>query len=132
MSEENVKLMRHAYDAFNRRDLDGFLALMDPSVEAEPRTLGIEGGSYKGLDGMRKWWTELIAVFDDFMVEVVEARGSGDVTVVELRIGGHGAASDIALSETIWHAGRWRNGRCVWWRSCNSEAEALEAAGLSE
>jgi ketosteroid isomerase-like protein len=132
MSEENVELVRRAYDAFNRRDLDGFLALMDPDVEAEPRTLGIEGGSYKGRDGMRRWWTELLAVFDDFEVDVIEVRGNGDVTLVKLRIGGHGAASDIALSESVWHVGRWRDGQCVWWRTCETENEALEAAGLSE
>ena len=26
----------------------------------------------------------------------------------------------------------WRAGKLVWWRNCSTEAEALEAAGLSE
>lgn len=132
MSEANVELARRVYDAFNRRDLDGFLALMDSDVDGMPRSLGIEGGSYRGREGMRRWWMEILAVFDDFEVEVVEVRGSGDVTISKLRIGGHGAASAVAISETVWHAGGWRDGRCVWWRTCDSEAEALEAAGLSE
>jgi ketosteroid isomerase-like protein len=33
MSEENVELAHRAYDAFNRRDLDAFLAFNDPEVE---------------------------------------------------------------------------------------------------
>jgi len=32
MSQENVELSRRAVDAFNRRDLDAFLALMDPDA----------------------------------------------------------------------------------------------------
>ena len=34
MSQENVELAYRAYDAVNRRDLDGLLALMDDGVEA--------------------------------------------------------------------------------------------------
>ena len=33
MSQENVELTYQAYDAFNRRDLDAVLALMDADVE---------------------------------------------------------------------------------------------------
>jgi ketosteroid isomerase-like protein len=32
MSEENVDLARRAYEAFNRRDLEAFLALLDDEV----------------------------------------------------------------------------------------------------
>jgi hypothetical protein len=32
MSRENVELVRRADATFNRRDLDGFLKLMDPGV----------------------------------------------------------------------------------------------------
>ena len=34
MSRENVELVHRAFDAFNRRDWDAFLGLMDPDVEA--------------------------------------------------------------------------------------------------
>jgi ketosteroid isomerase-like protein len=85
MSQENVELGKRAYEAFNRRDLDGFLALMDPDVEALPRTLGIEGGAYTGHDGMRRWAEDILAVFDDFNVDFIEASigsfGLENVTV---------------------------------------------------
>jgi hypothetical protein len=44
MSQENVKLAYRATDAFNRRDLDAFLALMDDDVDAVSRIIAIEGG----------------------------------------------------------------------------------------
>jgi hypothetical protein len=43
MSQENVELSHRANDAFNRRDLDAFLALMDPGVEFTPYERAIQG-----------------------------------------------------------------------------------------
>jgi ketosteroid isomerase-like protein len=37
MSQENVELTYRAFDAFNRRDFDAFLALMDDDVEVFSR-----------------------------------------------------------------------------------------------
>ena len=42
MSQENVELTYRAIDAFNRRDLDAYLALMDDDVEAVSRLGAIE------------------------------------------------------------------------------------------
>jgi len=48
MSQENVELVYRATDAFNRRDIDAFLALSEPDVEFIPRIAELEGGgSYR-------------------------------------------------------------------------------------
>ena len=75
---------------------------------------------------------DLFDAFPDFIVEVVEVRDLGDVTVAALRIRGHGAGSGTPAEETVWHVGRWRHGKVVWWRTFSTEDEALEAVGLSE
>jgi ketosteroid isomerase-like protein len=62
MSQENVELMYRAFDAFNRRGLDAFVALMDDDVEALPRQAPMEGG-FHGHDGIRRWWKNLLDVF---------------------------------------------------------------------
>ena len=133
MSQENVELVYRALDAFNRRDLDASLALTDDDVEAIPRAVAIEGrGSYRGHDGVRRWWGDLLAVFPDFTMEVVDVQDLGDATVATVRLRGHGGASDTPTEEMIWHVSRWRGGKCFWWRTFSERAEALEAAGLSE
>ena len=73
MSQENVELTYRAFDAFNRRDLDASLALMDDDVEGMPRTVFMDG-SYHGHDGMRRWWDNWLDTFPDFRIEVVEVR----------------------------------------------------------
>jgi ketosteroid isomerase-like protein len=131
MSQENVELMREVFDAFNRRDLDGVLALMDDGVEANSRLAPMEGG-YRGHEGIRRWWENLLDVFPDFTIEVVEMRDLRKVTIGVLRNRGHGGGSDTPIEEMLWLVASWRRGRCASWSACQTEAEALEAAGLSE
>ncbi len=84
MSQDNVEVARRAFDAFNRRDLDAFLALMDEEVEVGSRQVAIEGG-YHGHQGVRRWWTDLLAAFPDYTAEVEELRDLGDVMLVRVR-----------------------------------------------
>ena len=62
MSQENVELARQVFRAVNQRDLDGYLKLMDPAVEALPRQASMQGGCL-GHTGIRHWWTDLLDVF---------------------------------------------------------------------
>jgi hypothetical protein len=59
-------------------------------------------------------------------------RDLGKVTIGVLHNRGHGEGSDTPIEETLWLVARWRRGRCAGWSACQTEAEALEAAGLSE
>ena len=131
MSQENVQLARRAIDAVNRRNLDDLLALMDDDVEAVSRIVALEGGLH-GHPGIRRWWESWFEAFPDYDIEIVDLRDHGDVVIAALRALGHGAGSAVPLEDAIWHASRWRRGKCVWWRVCATETEALEAAGLSE
>jgi ketosteroid isomerase-like protein len=131
MSQENVELARQAFDAFNRRDLGAYLALMDADVEAGSLLVALEG-DYRGHAGIRRWWRNLHEVLPDYTGEVVDVRDLGDLTLVALRTRGHGADSDTPFETPLWWMGRWRRGKCVWWRSCGTEAEALEAVGVRE
>jgi ketosteroid isomerase-like protein len=133
MSEENVERVHRVYDAFNRRDLDDFLASMDPDIELTARFMELEGDPYyRGHDGVREWWRTLLAVFPDFSAEVLEVRDFGDSVVIALRVRGHGADSGVPIDEVLWQASKVRNGRVTWARNFGREADALEAAGLAE
>jgi hypothetical protein len=54
------------------------------------------------------------------------------VTVVQVRFHDHGMESDAPMVQTSWQVAEWRHEKAVLWRTCPSEAEALEALGLSE
>src|SRR3954453_3667188 len=133
MSQENVELHYQVLDAFNRRDLDAYLTLMDDDVEAVPRTSVLEGEScYRGHDGVRRWWNNLFDVFPDYNIEISEVRDLGDVTFAPIRLRGHGAGSAAPTDQAIWISMRWRHGKIMWWGTFDAPVEALEAVGLPE
>jgi hypothetical protein len=133
MSHENVDLYYQAIDAFNRRDLGAYLALMDPEVEFTPYEVSVQGGEpYRGHAGVRSWWEESFAVFPDLRAELYEVRGLEDRTFTRGRIRGQGAGSGASIERTLFAVAERRDKRVVWWRAFESEAEALEAVGLVE
>jgi ketosteroid isomerase-like protein len=131
MSQENIRLAYGAVDAINERDLGAYLALMDEDVEVVSRIAAMEGGLH-GHDGIRRWWDSWFGAFPDYDIEVVEVRDLGDAVLATLRAVGHGGGSGVPFEDNVWCASRWRSGKCMWWQMFYTEAEALEAAGLSE
>jgi ketosteroid isomerase-like protein len=133
MSQENVELVYRASDAFNRRDYEAFFAISDPDGEFSPRAMELEGGSpLRGQDAIRRWMEDLFRLAPDFRGEVEDVRDLGDMTIARTRFSGHGVASDVPFEQTSWTVTEWRNGKGTRSRVFGSEAEALEAAGLSE
>ena len=65
-------------------------------------------------------------------IEVVDVRDLGDLTLAAIRLRGHGAGSTAPTDNATSIVVRWRRGKVVWWRTFDVQAEALEAAGLSE
>jgi ketosteroid isomerase-like protein len=65
-------------------------------------------------------------------VEVLEVRDLGDTGIAALRLRGHGADSGVPFDEAMWQTVKVRDGKVTWAHNFGSEAEALEAAGLSE
>lgn len=130
MAAGNIELARMALDAFNRRDFDAFLELMDPEIELKARFMELEGDpSFRGFEGVREWWQALLAIFPDFHVEVREARDLGESIVLALRVRGHGSDSGVPVDEEVWQTARSRDGKVTWWRNFATEAEAMAAAG---
>jgi hypothetical protein len=130
MSQENVELNYRAIDAFNRRDLGAYLALLDAEVEFIPYEVKVQGGNpYRGHSGVRSWWEESFAVLPDLRAEVYEIRDLGDRTLVHGRLRGQGAGSGAPIERTMWLTVEWRNKKMVWWSAFENEAEALEGAG---
>ena len=133
MSQENVELLHRVNDAFNRRDLDAFLALNHAEVEFTPLNAALEGGGpYRGHDELRRWWRNLYEVFPDYGLTAQEVRQVGAVTVSRAHMSGQGIGSAAFTEQTIWQVAEWHDREMTRWCIFQNEAEALEAAGLSE
>ena len=131
MSRENVERLHELTDAVNRRDWDAFVAGAHEEINVESRLVAVEGG-YHGHEGLRRWWDDFFGAYPDYRVEIVEVRDLGNITLAHMRGAGHGAGSATPLIDPFWQPAEWRDGKCVWWRNCATEVEALEAVGLRE
>ena len=133
MSRENVDLIYRAYDALTRHDIHAALELMHPEIEATSRILEVEGAVYKGHSGMRELIEGIWSVFPNWESKVLEAREvSDDVVLATVRNRGKGAASGVEIDMTAWQVVEFRDGKPILLRPYETEAEALEAVGLSE
>src|SRR5687768_1643305 len=82
MSQENVELVQRAFEALNRRDVEGFLEATDPNVVQDwSRAIGPQRGIYRGRDEvglfLRSWWD----AFDESVIVVGELIDAGDRVV---------------------------------------------------
>jgi ketosteroid isomerase-like protein len=131
--QENLEPAREAIDAFNRRDLDAYLALMEPDVELTPYERVLEGlGPYRGHDGVRTWWRETLAALPDLRAELDQLRDLGDMVFAGGRLHGTGALSGAPIERAFWIALQVRDRKAVSWHTFASKAEALKAVGLEE
>jgi ketosteroid isomerase-like protein len=117
-------------EAFLRGDVEPLLEMSDPQIEWYPFSAQVEGdAAYHGREGVRRWWENLTATFDEFEATIDTVREDGD-RIVAL---GHLRArfkSGITLDTEVGWVFRFRDGLAVWGRAYQSHAETLQAAGL--
>src|SRR4051794_13502925 len=127
MPESDIDVVCGSHEAFRRRDLEAFVDFMDPEVEFVSLVLEVEG-TYRGHDGIRQWWDDILAVFPDWQPRVEDARKVGERVVLRVLAEGAGTGSGIDLDRVIWQVAEVSDGRMKSWRFFRTEDEALAAA----
>jgi ketosteroid isomerase-like protein len=130
MSEENVEIAKRIYASINRRDLEGFLAQIDPDVEFTSLIAEAEGQTYRGHEGVRDWWNRVVGFLEGLRLEPEEIRDFDDRGVMRVRA--TAVVEGVEVTQTMWQAYHLRNGVPVWWGFFRTEAEALDATGFRE
>ena len=134
MSQENVEIVRRATDAYNRRDLDGFMQHWAPDAVVDwSSSRGPDAGLYRGHGEIRAFVQRFFEAWDEVRIDLVD-----DPTEIE---------EDLVIAENVTHM-RGRDGIEVEARSAwlitsregqqtsltlyQTKQDALEAAGLRE
>jgi ketosteroid isomerase-like protein len=134
MSEENVKTVRDAAEAFNRGDLDTW----DEYIADDIDYRAVEGapddhGPLHGKDAVRAYMQDWQDTFDDLTGEPVELIDAGEENVIAvIRISGRAKLSGVETDLTYAALYTLRDGKVARGREYWTREEALEAAGLSE
>jgi ketosteroid isomerase-like protein len=131
MSQENVEVVRSAYEAFARGDFETALELFHPDIEwHDPDRPG--GGTYHGHEGLIRNLEEWLEGWEEFRLEPEEFLEAGDQVVVLVRQSGRGKGSGVEIEAPLAQTYRVHEGKVVWARTYASREEALKAAGMSE
>ena len=75
-------LVRRWVDAFNAQDLEGMLARLDREVRFHPLRLSGLDGSYRGHDGVRRWFAQLTQLHHEHVIVLSEVHRAGDGKVL--------------------------------------------------
>jgi ketosteroid isomerase-like protein len=133
MSQENVEIVRRAFESYNRGDLDAAVADFAPDCEYIPGG-AVPGrrGVFRGPEGYKQFVGWLREEFDDARVEVDAITDAGDQVLVSVTVQGRGKQSGVEASWNVWQVWTLRGGKIVGGQGFTSKAEALQAFGLSE
>ena len=135
MSQENVEIVRVAYEAFAREGLERFMEHFTDDIEYRVLAGGgsHELGPLRGKDAVRAWLQDWIDMFDEFWMELVELIDAGGITVfTEERYGGRARLSGVDTDQANWTVFTTRDGKIAGGREYWTREQALEAAGLEE
>jgi uncharacterized protein len=132
MSEENVNVVRQAYDLLNRGDIDRLIELCSDDFSLDMSERVFNPATYRGHEGIRRFYRDVEEAWESYTWDVEQARASGDSVVALLHC--HGKSRPDAPPVAWRVAWLWtlKNGRATSLRFYRDRAEALEAAGLSE
>ena len=133
MPQENVELLRQAYDAYNREGINGILGYLDPEVEWRNPAESPNAGVFVGHQGVVEWQRLVDDAFEEMHFEperINELPDGRILAVVRFRM--RARASEVDAEVPIAHLITWRDGRATALSMFTSEAAALEAAQLSK
>lgn len=123
MAASNVEIVRAAYDAFGRGELDAVLDFCDPDIVIrDPERTGT---TFRGIEGLRRFWEEWFENWQEYLVEPNEFEEHGDQVLVRAAQIGRGKLSGVEIRQDLFNVFRLRDGRVVEYRLYSDRDMAL-------
>jgi ketosteroid isomerase-like protein len=131
MSEENVEIVREAHERFTKTG-QPIWERIDADTEVFDHDIPDARNPYRGVDGVTDWLSDFAEAWDSYGMEVERLIDAGDRVVSLFRIRAVGAGSGVSVDRGDGMVWTFRDGKLARLDYFNDQAEALEAAGLSE
>ena len=132
MSGENIEIVRQVYERLNRGDVEGVVALCDEDFLMDMSERVFNPDTYRGHDGIRRFYEGVMDAWESYRWEVEEAREADDSVVAMLHCQGQSREAGPGVDWRVAWLWRLRRGKAVFARFYRQRMDALEAAGLSE
>jgi hypothetical protein len=142
MSEQNVEIWRESLEgqlaalsagATPEATISEMEKIWDPEIELDASDAAVLDLKrvYRGADQVRQFWQEWFSAWEtiDYDYELLDA-GERVVMLLNLKMRGRTTGIEMPFGKFAW-VSRFKNGRVVHVKLYMSQAEALEATGLS-
>jgi ketosteroid isomerase-like protein len=132
MSRENVEIVRKAYAAMAEQGVEAALAFTDPQFETTtPPSLASEPGTYRGHDGVRRYFGSFSDAMEGVYFEGQEFTSVGDKVLVDTRMRARGRTTGIEAEQRAFLVFTLREGLVTRVETFAEQGQALEAASGS-
>jgi ketosteroid isomerase-like protein len=129
MSEENVETTRHFTESLVRGDYDAAAADLGPDLEIDDTDIT----ESTGTDSFYEWIARWDAAWETWRIEDLEIRPLGEnrtLSLFKMIVTGRGSGIELTRDDAV--LSEFQNGKIVRIGYYNDQAQAREAAGLSE
>jgi ketosteroid isomerase-like protein len=106
VSQSNVEVVQRLFELFEQDGIEPALEVMHPDIVIEiPPDMSAEPDTYRGHDGVRRYFAGFDGMLDEVSYEAVEIIPVGDAVVASARMSGRGASSglDVGIDAYVVH-----------------------------
>jgi ketosteroid isomerase-like protein len=133
VSQENVEVVRRAFETFAQEGPEAMVDFWDPEIELWlPSGMIQAGGTYRGHAAVLDWMKEWAEAGEEIDYRPEEFTDAGDGVLVSVLYDGRGKGSGVRVEGRFWYLITLRNGKTVRWELYPERTDALEAAGRRE
>jgi ketosteroid isomerase-like protein len=132
VSQENVEIVRRAFEGFNRDGPEAVTAFLDPEIEWHDFPSLPDAGVHHGHEGFLAAMEQFLGDFEDFRLVIDEIFAHGNQVIAYYRNVGRGRGSGATFERRQAGVLTLRNGSIVRAEWFGTQAEALKAVGLEE
>ena len=114
MPSRNLEIVQRGFEAFNRDGIEGIIPLIHPEFEATtPPDLASEPDTYRGPDGVRRWFQSFDEVMDQIRWDARGFRQVGDRVVVEFTLRARGKTTGLDFGQDAVMVWELRDGKAI-------------------
>jgi ketosteroid isomerase-like protein len=132
MSEDNVEIVRRAFQAWDRQDYEAAASHFSVDLEIDASDRILNPAVYTGIDGARRFRNEIAEAWGEFHVEIEDLVSGGDEVVALVRSIARGRASGAEVESRAAWVVDLRDQKVTRLRLYRDRRQALEAAGLRQ
>jgi ketosteroid isomerase-like protein len=128
-ADENVEAVKAGFQALREGGVEALLPFIHPEFEATtPPGLAAEPDTYRGPEGVRRYFDSFYEAMDEVVFEPHELRSVGEVVVVTITLRARGRTTGIEVEQSVVQTWELRDGKAIRVEVFATLEEAMEAA----